>query len=89
MEYIGDAQKGLASGSGGMIIQRKGQIGATYYEGGFKDGLPDGVLRVEKAGEASKLRQFRAGVDIGKGNGTSLQKLNFASGSSDASLVTP
>jgi len=89
VEFIGDAQKGLASGSGGMIIQRNGEIGATYYEGGFKDGLPDGMVRVEKAGEPSKLRQFRAGVDIGKGNGTSLQTLNFASGSANAGTVTP
>ncbi len=37
VEFIGDAQKGLASGAGGMIIQRRGQVGASYYEGGFQE----------------------------------------------------
>jgi hypothetical protein len=78
VEFIGDAKKGLASGSGGMIIQRNGQVGATYYEGGFKNGLPDGVVRIEKAGQPPKLRQYKAGTDIGKGNVSSLQSLNFA-----------
>jgi hypothetical protein len=78
VEFIGDAKKGLASGSGGMIIQRNGQVGATYYEGGFKNGLPDGVVRIEKAGQPPKLRQYKAGTDIGKGNISSLQSLNFA-----------
>ncbi len=89
VEFIGDAKKGVAWGSGGMIIQRNGQIGATYYEGGFKNGLPDGVVRVEKAGEQPKLRQYRAGTDIGKGNTSQLQSLNFASNSIIASPVTP
>ena len=79
VEFIGDAKDGLASGSGGMIIQRSGQVGATYYEGGFKKGLPDGVVRVEKVGEAPKLRQFKSGTDIGKGNANSLQSLSFVS----------
>ena len=89
VEFIGDAQKGLASGSGGMIIQRNGQISATYYEGGFKNGLPDGVVRVEKAGEQPKLRQFKAGMDVGKGNAASLQRLDFASSSTTARPLTP
>ena len=79
VEFIGDAKDGLASGSGGMIIQRSGQVGATYYEGGFKKGLPDGVVRVEKVGETPKLRQFKSGTDIGKGNANSLQSLSFVS----------
>jgi len=78
LEFIGDAEKGLASGSGGMIIQRKGQIGATYYEGGFKNGLPDGVVRIEKAGELPRLRLYEAGRDVGKGNTARLQSLDFA-----------
>jgi hypothetical protein len=89
VEYIGDAQKGLASGSGGMIIQRNGQIGAIYYEGGFKNGLPDGVVRVETAGELPKLRQYKNGADIGKGDAASLQSLNFASNPGIAGPLTP
>ncbi len=89
VEFIGDAKNGLASGSGGMIIQRNGQVGATYYEGGFKNGLPDGVVRVEKPGEQPKLRQFKAGTDIGKGDGNHLQSLRFASNSPSTGSVTP
>ena len=89
VEFIGDTQKGMASGSGGMIIQRNGQIGATYYEGGFKNGLPDGVVRVESAGQPPRLRQYKAGSDVGKGNAASLTSLNFASNSSAVRPLTP
>lgn len=91
VEFIGDAQHGVASGSGGMIIQRNGQVSATYYEGDFKNGLPDGVVRVEKAGQSPKLRQYKAGADVGKGNASKLRSLNFASGSAAAAsgYVTP
>lgn len=89
VEFIGDARKGLASGHGGMIIQRNGQMGATYYEGSFKNGLPDGVVRVEKAGESPKLRQFKAGTDVGKGRAASLRRLDFASIPTTARPLTP
>ena len=89
VEFIGEAKKGLASGSGGMIIQRREQVGATYFEGGFKNGLPDGVVRVEKAGETPKLRQFRAGVDVGKASAADLQSLNFASSLVAAGALIP
>lgn len=89
LEFIGDARKGLASGSGGMIIQRGGQVGATYYEGEFKNGIPDGVLRVEKAGEPPRLRKYRAGVDVGKGSAASLQSIRFASVSEERGLTSP
>ncbi len=89
VEFIGEAKQGLAWGSGGMIIQRKGQIGATYYEGGFKNGLPDGVVRVEKAGIEPKLRHYKAGTDIGKGNFANLQKLSFATNPTASRPLTP
>lgn len=89
VEFIGDAENGLASGTGGMIIQRSGQVGATYYEGDFKNGLPDGVVRVEKPGEQPKLRQFKAGTDIGKGDADRLQSLRFASNSPLTGSITP
>jgi hypothetical protein len=89
LEFIGDSRKGLASGSGGMIIQRHGQLAATYYEGSFKNGLPDGVVHVENAGEAPRLRQYRAGVDIGKGNAANLQSLNLATVSVATGSLTP
>jgi len=89
LEFIGDAQKGLASGAGGMIIQRRGQIGATYYEGGFKNGVPDGVVRIEEPGQIPRTRLYKAGVDIGKGDAASLQSLNFAMNSVASGSLTP
>ena len=88
-EFIGDAKSGLASGSGGMIMQRKNQLGATYFEGSFKKGLPDGVVRVEAPGQAPKLRQYKAGTDIGKGNASKLKSLDFAFNSSSGQGVSP
>ena len=79
VEYIGNAKNGLAQGSGGMIIHHRNELGATYFEGGFKAGLPDGVVRVETAGQQPRLRKFRAGADIGKGNASGLKNLSFAS----------
>ncbi len=89
IEFIGDTQKGLASGTGGMIIQRHGQIGASYYEGGFKNGLPDGVVRIEEPGQLPRTRLYRAGTDIGKGDAARLQGLNFALNSIAAGPLTP
>ena len=78
VEFIGETLNGLASGSGGMIIQRRGQVGATYYEGGFKNGLPDGMVRIEEPGQLPRTRLFRAGADVGKGDEGRLQGLKFA-----------
>ncbi len=89
LEFIGDAEAGLASGSGGMIKQRKGQLGATYFEGGFKKGLPDGVVRVEQPGQSPKLRQYKTGIDVGKGSASKLKTLNFASSASATPGVSP
>ena len=89
LEFIGDADKGVASGFGGMIIQQNRQVGATYYEGEFKNGIPDGVVRVEKAGQTPKLRKFKAGVDVGKGSAASLQSLTFSSVSRERGVSSP
>ena len=89
VEFVGDAENGQASGSGGMIIQRSGKIGADYYEGDFKNGVPDGVVHVEKAGELPKLRLYRAGTDVGKGSASQLQNLEFATHTTVAGPLTP
>jgi hypothetical protein len=83
IEFLGDAQDGVAQGSGGMIVQHGNQLGATYYEGEFKRGLPDGVVRVETAGEPPRLRRYKNGNDVGKGNISALKSLRFASGNTD------
>jgi len=89
VEYIGETRKGRASGAGGMIVQRRGQVGATYYEGGFKDGLPDGVVLVEEPGQVARTRLFKDGADVGKGDSTRWQSLNFAFNASAAGTLTP
>jgi hypothetical protein len=80
VEYLGEARRGLASGAGGMILQQGGQAGAIYFEGEFRNGLPDGVVSVEVAGEAPRLRRYSAGADIGRGSAAQLQRLQMASG---------
>jgi hypothetical protein len=89
LEFIGTAHKGLAAGSGGMIIQRSNQIGAIYYEGEFSQGLPDGVVRIEQAGFAPRLRTFKAGVDMGKASAANLQSLDFAQVTTKTTQVMP
>lgn len=89
LEFLGDAEAGLASGSGGMIINRSARPGATYYEGTFSKGLPEGTVRVEKPGSAPALREFRAGRDIGKAGSGQLEKLSFASNTPRAGVLNP
>jgi len=89
LEFLGYAKAGMASGSGGMILKRPGQLGATYYEGSFRQGQPDGIVRVEKPGMSPALRQYRAGTDIGKGNPSQLQKLSFTSSADSVGLLNP
>ena len=89
VEFLGYAENGMASGSGGMIIKQRGTLGATYYEGSFGAGVPNGIVRVEKPGSAPALRQFRAGNDVGRGNAGELQKLSFRSSSASAVSLNP
>ncbi|MCW8925738.1 MAG: hypothetical protein OQJ84_05735, partial [Xanthomonadales bacterium] len=79
LEYLGSARRGLASGAGAMILQRNRQLGAAYYEGGFKNGRPDGVVQVELAGQPTRLRKYKDGIDVGKGNAAKLQSLDLVS----------
>jgi len=77
VEYLGTARDGLADGAGGLIARYRNQVGAYYFEGGFRQGLPDGVLQVEEPGRKVRVRQFRAGRDIGNGAGGEVQRLAF------------
>ncbi len=77
IEFLGTAKAGMASGTGGMIVRKSNQIGAVYHEGTFREGLPDGVVRVEKPGGKPRVREFRAGLDVGKGDENQLQLLVF------------
>jgi hypothetical protein len=77
VEFVGTAESGQASGAGAMIIHSPGEIGATYFEGSFDQGLPDGVLRVEKPGRKPRVRQFRAGKDAGPADADQLRPVQF------------
>ena len=71
------AERGLASGTGGMIVRTSDQVGPVYHEGSFNAGLPDGIVRVEEPGKKPRIREFRAGTDVGKGDERQLQVLEF------------
>jgi hypothetical protein len=79
VEYLGDARNGLANGAGGMLIHPRSEISASYFEGSFSNGLPDGVVRVETAGQQPRLREFRAGADVGKGSTSRFKRMSFVS----------
>jgi len=77
IEYLGTARNGLPSGAGGMISRYASETGAFYFEGGFKGGVPDGVVKVEAPGGKPRIREFRAGKDVGNGAAGELQALTF------------
>jgi hypothetical protein len=77
VEYLGTATDGLADGTGAMIVRVPGEAGATFFEGGFSQGLPDGVVRVEEPGRKPRVRQFQAGKDRGAADVADLQATRF------------
>jgi hypothetical protein len=77
VEYLGTARKGLADGAGGLIARYRNQVGAYFFEGSFSEGQPDGVLQVEEPGRKPRVREFRAGRDVGNGAGGDVQRLAF------------
>ena len=77
VEYVGSAEAGLASGSGAMIYRSAAEIGATYYEGNFSKGLPDGVVLVEEPGRKPRVRMFRVGDEGGSADADQLQSVQF------------
>lgn len=77
VEYLGEAAAGLAAGTGAMIVQDVEQIGATYYEGRFRDGLPHGVVQLQRPGDKPRLRRFEAGAESGKATASEWQRPRF------------
>jgi hypothetical protein len=77
IEFLGTAEAGFASGTGGMIVRKINEIGAVYHEGTFRNGLPDGVVLLEEPGKKPRIREFRAGLDVGKGDESQLKRLVF------------
>ncbi len=77
IEYVGSAESGMASGTGAMIVRTPPETAATYYEGDFKQGRPDGVVWLEEPGRKPRIREFKAGVDDGAAEESRLQRLRF------------
>jgi hypothetical protein len=77
LEYLGTAANGMPAGTGGMIARHSGKTGALYFEGNFERGVPDGVVLVEEPGGRPRVREFRAGKDVGNGAADKLQRLTF------------
>jgi hypothetical protein len=77
VEYLGAAANGLPWGTGGMIARNSGRSGAFFYEGDFERGVPNGVVQVEEPGARPRIREFRAGKDVGSGAADQLQRLTF------------
>jgi hypothetical protein len=77
VEFLGQARDGLAEGVGGMIARYDGRAGAFYFEGTFHEGVPDGALRVEEPGSKVRVREFRAGKDVGAGSTADVKRLVF------------
>ncbi len=77
IEYLGWAEQGFSQGEGAMIVRSPYEVGAIYYEGQFKGGVPDGLVRIEQPGRKAQTRKFRNGQDIGKGEEENLARLQF------------
>jgi hypothetical protein len=74
VEYLGESSSGLASGQGAMVV-RKAE--ASFFEGDFRNGIPNGDVLIEQAGQEPRLREFRDGRDVGRGDATNWAPLNF------------
>jgi hypothetical protein len=74
LEYVGEAAAGWPEGAGRMVYRDGKVSGTTYLEGYFLNGWPEGVLRVEQAGQSSRLREYREGRDVGRGNPSQWRK---------------
>jgi hypothetical protein len=77
VEFVGTVESGLANGTGAMIVRIPGENGATYFEGSFSQGLPDGVIRITEPGRKPRVRQFRKGRDTGPADADQLQTVQF------------
>ncbi len=77
LEFVGLSADGRASGTGAMIVWNSAQTGARYFEGEFRQGKPHGVVLLEEPGKRPRIREFRAGADVGSANPEMLQRMSF------------
>jgi hypothetical protein len=60
-----------------MIFRSPASIGAVYYEGAFREGIPDGVVKTEEPGRKGRVRMYRAGRDFGAASDDELRRVQF------------
>jgi len=77
LEYLGEAVAGRPDGVGGMLLRRAAEAGAQYFEGGFADGRPHGVVRVDEPGKRPRIREFRDGREVGGASARDWRQLEF------------
>lgn len=75
IEYLGQSSQGLASGNGAMVVHRDN---TEFLEGDFEQGVPNGVVLVERPGAAPRLRNYRNGEDSGRGDSNDWKPVSYA-----------
>lgn len=75
IEYLGQSESGQANGNGALLTHKQA---TEFLEGGFVNGAPDGIVRVERPGTPARLRRYRDGTDVGRGDAADWQPLNYA-----------
>ena len=60
-----------------MIVRAAGSTGAVFLEGEFRQGKPDGVVRVEEPGRKARVRRFQEGKDAGAASVEGLRRVQF------------
>ena len=63
IEYYGEALNGRPHGTGYLI--EHSEVGSYSIEGRFANGIPEGVVKVSRAGRPDRLRVYRDGKDTG------------------------
>ena len=89
VEYVGEAAQGYAAGVGAMILRNGSGGGARYFEGEFRQGLPDGSVRLELPGQAVRWRRFVGGEDQGRADAGAQANFGFRAQSGDVSVLPP
>lgn len=77
VEYLGRTRDGMAFGRGSMIVSEAAGTGPIYYEGAFENGLPSGIVLVEKPNSRPAIRTFQQGQDKGSANPEDWEKVAF------------
>ncbi len=89
VEYVGEADRGYATGVGAMILRRGAGDGARYLEGVFNAGLADGAMRVEAPGQGVRWRRFVSGEDRGRADAAAPANFGFSPQPGTVSVLPP